>query len=142
MIMSVGLAGGLSAAVHDQEDDIDEQPYLWSDLLARRNALSLRVEDLVPVLRVDLRKYRSRETGALEVGPDLVDELIAMEEFVAGEVDKHARTRRRPPARWCCRPPSTRANSRTPTRMRAPCAISFPTRCRCSTSLWAVPLLN
>lgn len=78
----------LPAAVRDQEDDIDEQPYLWSDLLARRNALSLQVEDLVPVLRVDLRKYRSRETGALEVGPDLVDELIAMEEFVAGEADK------------------------------------------------------
>jgi hypothetical protein len=88
MIMSVGLAGVLPAAVRDQEDDIDEQPYLWSDLLARRNALSLQVEDLVPVLRVDLRKYRSRETGALEVGPDLVDELIAMEEFVAGEADK------------------------------------------------------
>ncbi len=86
--MSVGLAGVLPAAVRDQEDDIDEQPYLWSDLLARRNALSLQVEDLVPVLRVDLRKYRSRETGALEVGPDLVDELIAMEEFVAGEADK------------------------------------------------------
>ena len=86
--MSVGLAGVLPAAVRDQEDDIDEPPYLWSDLLARRNALSLQVEDLVPVLRVDLRKYRSRETGALEVGPDLVDELIAMEEFVAGEADK------------------------------------------------------
>lgn len=83
--MSVGLVGLLP---RDQEDDIDEQPYLWSDLLARRNALSLQVEDLVPVLRVDLRKYRSRETGALEVGPDLVDELIAMEEFVAGEADK------------------------------------------------------
>ena len=88
MIMSVGLAGVLPAAVRDQEDDIDEQPYLWSDLLARRNALSLQVEDLVPVLRVDLRKYRSRETGALEVGPDLVDELITMAAFVAGEADK------------------------------------------------------
>ena len=86
--MSVGLAGVLPAAVRDQEDDIDEQPYLWSDLLARRNALSLQVEDLVPVLRVDLRKYRSRETGALEVGPDLVDELITMAAFVAGEADK------------------------------------------------------
>lgn len=86
--MTVGLAGVLPAAVRDQEDDIDEQPYLWSDLLARRNALSLQVEDLVPVLRVDLRKYRSRETGALEVGPDLVDELIAMEEFVASEANK------------------------------------------------------
>lgn len=93
MIMSVSTAGLLPAAVHDQEVDIDEDgfdepPYLWSDLLARRNALSLRVEDLVPVLRVDLRKYRSRETGALEVGPDLVDELIAMEDFVADEVNK------------------------------------------------------
>lgn len=93
MIMSVSTAGLLPAAVHDQEVDIDEDgfnepPYLWSDLLARRNALSLRVEDLVPVLRVDLRKYRSRETGALEVGPELVDELIAMEDFVADEVAK------------------------------------------------------
>ena len=87
MIMSVGLADALSAGARDQEDDIDEPPYLWSDLLARRNALSLRVEDLVPVLCVDLRKYRSRETRALEVGPDLVDELIAMEEFVADEAD-------------------------------------------------------
>ncbi len=92
-IMSVSTAGLLPAAVHDQEVDIDEDgfdepPYLWSDLLARRNALSLRVEDLVPVLRVDLRKYRSRETGALEVGPELVDELIAMEDFVADEVNK------------------------------------------------------
>ena len=84
--MSVGLAGTLPAAVYDQEDDIDEPPYLWSDLIARRNALSLRVEDLVPVLRVDLRKYRSRETGALEVSAELVDELIAMEEFVASDV--------------------------------------------------------
>ncbi len=84
--MTVGLVGLSPAASYIQEDDIDEPPYLWSDLIARRNALSLRVEDLVPVLRVDLRKYRSRETGALEVGPDLVDELIAMEEFVDGEV--------------------------------------------------------
>ncbi|OJZ66829.1 hypothetical protein BRW65_26810, partial [Mycobacterium paraffinicum] len=83
--MKVDLAGVSPAAVCIREDDIDEPPYLWSDLIARRNALSLRVEDLVPVLRVDLRKYRSRETGALEVGPELVDELIAMEEFVAGE---------------------------------------------------------
>lgn len=86
--MSVGLADPLPAAVYDQEDDIDEPPYLWSDLLARRNALSLRVEDLVPVLRVDLRKYRSRETGALEVSAELVEELIAMEQFVAGEAER------------------------------------------------------
>ncbi len=81
--MSVGLAGVLPASVRDQEDDIVEQPYLWSDLLARRTALGLQVEDLAPILRVDLSKYRSRETGALEVGPYLVEELIAMEEFVA-----------------------------------------------------------
>ena len=79
----MGLAGVLPAAVRDQEDDIDEQPYLWSDLLARRNALALRREDLVPVLRVDELRYRAREAGSLPVGPYLVEELIAMEEFVA-----------------------------------------------------------
>lgn len=84
--MSVALAELLPPG--DLEDIINEQPYLWSDLLARRNALGLQVEDLVPVLRVDVRKYRSRETGALDVGPELVDELIAMEEFVAGEADR------------------------------------------------------
>ena len=83
MIMSVGLAGVLPVAVRDQEDDIDEPPYLWSDLLARRNALALRREDLVPVLKVDEQKYSARETGALPVGPYLAEELIAMEEFVA-----------------------------------------------------------
>ena len=81
--MIVGLAGVLPAAVRDQEDDIDAQPYLWSDLLARRNALALRREDLAPVLRVDEQKYRARETGSLPVGPYLAEELIAMEEFVA-----------------------------------------------------------
>lgn len=93
MIMSVSTAGLLPAAVHDQEVDIDEDdfddepPFLWSDLLARRNALSLQVEDLVPVLRVDMRKYRSRETGALGVD-ELMDELILMDHFVAGETNK------------------------------------------------------
>lgn len=72
----------------DLEDIISEQPYRWSDLLARRNALGLQVEDLIPVLRVDVHKYRSRETGALDVGPELVEELIAMEHFVAGEADR------------------------------------------------------
>lgn len=86
--MSVGPAGVFPAMVGDWEDDIDEQPYLWSDLLARRNALALRREDLVPVLRVDEQKYRAREAGDLPVGPYLVEELIAMEEFVAGETAK------------------------------------------------------
>ncbi|WP_293003222.1 hypothetical protein [Mycobacterium sp.] len=84
--MSVALAELLLAG--DLEDTINEQPYLWSDLLARRNALGLQVEDLVTVLRVDLRKYRSRETGALDVGFDLVDELIAMEHFVSSETER------------------------------------------------------
>ena len=86
--MSVGPAGVFPAMVGDWEDDIDEQPYLWSDLLARRNALALRREDVVPVLRVDEHKYRAREAGDLPVGPYLVEELIAMEEFVAGETAK------------------------------------------------------
>lgn len=93
--MSTSAAGLLPAKGYDQEADIAEEsfndgspPYLWSDLLARRNALSLLVEDIVPVLRVDLARYRSRETGALDVGPYLVEELIAMEDFVADETDK------------------------------------------------------
>ena len=80
--MSVAVMSSLPTAVHDQEENIDEPPYLWSDLLARRNALSLRVEDLVPVLRVDMSKYRSRETGALVVGPYLVDFLWPAESRV------------------------------------------------------------
>ncbi|MCH9731944.1 MAG: helix-turn-helix domain-containing protein [Actinomycetia bacterium] len=85
--MSAGLAGVLPAAARFQEDDIDE-PYLWSDLLARRNALGLRVEDIVPALRVDKGKYHSRETGSLKVSKHLVDELIAMEEFVASQTEQ------------------------------------------------------
>lgn len=84
--MSVAVAELMPAL--DMEDIINEQPYRWSDLLARRDALGLQVEELVPVLRVDLQKYRSRETGALDVGPWVVDELIAMEEFVAGEAER------------------------------------------------------
>lgn len=79
----MALAGPVFAVACDLEDDINEPPYLWSDLLARRNALGLRREDLIPVLRVDESKYRDREDGALLVGPYLVEELIAMEEFVA-----------------------------------------------------------
>lgn len=97
MIMSVSTAGLLPAAVHDQEDDIDddfddddiddEPPFLWSDLLARRNALGLRVEEIVPVLRVSEVLYKLRETGELKVD-ELVDELILMGHFVAGETNK------------------------------------------------------
>lgn len=62
-------------------------PYRWSDLLAWRNALGLTVEDLVPILKVDLGKYMSRQTGALEVGPYFIEELLAMADFVADETD-------------------------------------------------------
>ena len=81
--MSVGLAG---------VDDIVEQPlaeYLWSDLRARRTALSLWPEDLAPLLGLNLTRYRSYETGGRDrPGPGLVNELIAMEAFVAGETDR------------------------------------------------------
>jgi hypothetical protein len=89
--MSVGLAGVLPAAVRE-EDDIVEQPfveYLWSDLKARRNALSLWPEDLAPLLGFDLTRYRTYETGGRDhPGAGLVGELIAMEAFVAGEADR------------------------------------------------------
>jgi len=82
--MNVAHPAVLPCAVCSGEE-LDGPPYLWSDLLARRNALALRLEDLVPVLRVDWEKYRAREAGDLPVGPDLVGELIAMENFVAQE---------------------------------------------------------
>ncbi len=91
--MSVGLAGVLPAAVRE-EGDIVEQPsyeYLWSDLKARRNALSLWPEDLAPLYELDLTRYRTYESGARDLlgpGRGLVDELIAMEAFVAGEADR------------------------------------------------------
>lgn len=89
--MNVGLAGVLPAAVRE-EDDIAEQPlveYLWSDLKARRNALSLWPEDLAPLLGLDATRYRSYETGGRQrPGPGLVNELIAMEAFVADETDR------------------------------------------------------
>jgi hypothetical protein len=89
--MSVGLAGVLPAAVRE-EDDIVEQPfaeYLWSDLKVRRNALSLWPENLAPLLGLDLTRYRTYESGGRAgPGPGLVNELIAMEAFVAGEADR------------------------------------------------------
>lgn len=63
-------------------------PYLWSDLLARRDALGLRREEMVKVLRVDERKYRARESGALPVGSTLIEEVAAMETFVEHETER------------------------------------------------------
>jgi hypothetical protein len=89
--MSAGLAGVLPAAVRE-EGAIVEQPfaeYLWSDLKFRRNALSLWPEDLAPLLGLDLTRYRTYETGGrARPGPGLVNELIAMEAFVADEADR------------------------------------------------------
>lgn len=63
--------------------DTDGPPYSWPDLLARRNALGLRREDITKVLRVDVTRYWDRESGSRTTGAYLVGELIAMENFVA-----------------------------------------------------------
>lgn len=60
--------------------------YGWADLLARRNALGLRREDLTEVLQVDFGLYWTRESGSRTAGAYLVGELIAMENFVAEQV--------------------------------------------------------
>lgn len=83
---TVGYASGALAAAGGQEDDIDEAPYLWSDLVARRTALGVKPDDMARLLRIDIGKYYSRETGALGVGPYLAEELIAMGEFVDEQV--------------------------------------------------------
>ena len=84
--MSVGQDAVLSADVaRDREADIDEQPYLWSDLVARRCALGLRREDIATVLRIPLRVYLAQESAALPVDSYTVAELIAMHDFVAQE---------------------------------------------------------
>lgn len=83
-----GRTGVLPVGFRDQEDDITKQWwYEWPDLLARRNALGLLVEDVAPLLRVDPEKYRARESGAADVGKHLVDELIAMESFISSTAD-------------------------------------------------------
>jgi len=89
--MSVGLAAVLPAAFRE-EDIIKEHPlteYLWSDLKVRRTALSLWAEDLAQVVGLDLTRYRTFETGGRDLrgaAAGIVDEVIAMEAFVAGEV--------------------------------------------------------
>lgn len=95
---------------------ITEQPfveYLWSDLKARRNALSLWPEDLAPLLGLDPALYLTYEydnpqdvpdaaagrRGAMKAiragagSPDnvpaqFIDELADMEEFVADEAER------------------------------------------------------
>ncbi len=87
-----GLTGALLVGARE-EDDITGPlvEYLWSDLKARRNALSLWPEDLAPLYGMELTRYRTYESGArdlLGAGQGLVDELIAMEAFVGKETDR------------------------------------------------------
>lgn len=84
--MSTALAAVLPA-VAGMRQDPGVAPYLWSDLLARRNALAVHREDLVDLLEVDLAKYRDREGGSRPVSDSLIEELLAMEEFVREETD-------------------------------------------------------
>lgn len=65
----------------------NQPAYLWSDLLARRNALALTVEDVAPVLNLWRDKLREAEAGDREVMTTLVKEFIAMERFVANQTD-------------------------------------------------------
>lgn len=65
--------------------DLGGPPYLWSDLLARRNALALRTEDVAELLDINVDKYFSREWGSRTVGAYLVGELVAMEYFVSAQ---------------------------------------------------------
>ncbi|QFS94665.1 hypothetical protein FIV07_28220 (plasmid) [Mycobacterium sp. THAF192] len=81
--MSITLADAPPDSFFGREDDIDEPPYLWSDLQARRCALGLQTEELSPVLGMDPTEYRARESGDLDVEPHLLMELIGMERFVA-----------------------------------------------------------
>lgn len=57
-------------------------PYLWSDLLARRDALGLQRRQLAQVLGADDRQYQARERGSLPALAEHVDEIAAMEAFV------------------------------------------------------------
>lgn len=110
--MSVGLAEPLPAVVCE-EAIIDElfADYLWSDLKARRNALSLWPQDLATLLEIDLAWYVTFEyasardvpwhllneaaaaaafaaraaEGVEGVPPEYVNELAGMEAFVAEE---------------------------------------------------------
>lgn len=85
--MSTAIAAVLPAAV-DMRQDPGVASYLWSDLLARRNALAMHREDLVELLEVDWAKYRDREDGSRPVSESLIEELLAMEEFVRAETDE------------------------------------------------------
>lgn len=113
--MSVGLAEVLPAVMFEEAAIAEHSvEYLWSDLKARRNALSLWPEDLAPVLGVDIARVLvcehddvdqvhwryGRELPAMrayiaghpgdphEVPAEFIDELVAMEAFVATEAQR------------------------------------------------------
>lgn len=63
-------------------------PYLWSDLIARRNALGLQLDDVAELLGVDWDRYVRRENGNKKINaPSLVNELTEMEAFVTEATD-------------------------------------------------------
>lgn len=59
-----------------------EQRFSWTDLLSRREALGLNVEQLTDILGVDRKMLTERETGARTVGERVIAELESMEQFV------------------------------------------------------------
>lgn len=114
--MSVGLAEAALPATVCEEGGIaitgQLVDYLWSDLKARRNALSLWPEGLAPILGVDFARYLTYEYGRPQDVPqvyrgqwdamqailaehgnmdsvpaDFIDDLADMEAFVADEAE-------------------------------------------------------
>ncbi|KMV18372.1 hypothetical protein ACT17_11415 [Mycolicibacterium conceptionense] len=116
MSIELSEATGLAADREEGGGAIADQPfveYLWSDLKARRNALSLWPEDLAPLLGVDAALYLTYEydrpqdvptksegrRGAVKVlltkgastdsvPAEFIEELDDMEDFVADEVER------------------------------------------------------
>lgn len=80
----MGLAQvALLAPADDVRHDRGVMPYLWSDLLARRVALGLQIDDVVELLGVDWDRYARRENGNKKINdPGLIEECMEMEAFV------------------------------------------------------------
>lgn len=74
----------LLAPGEDVRHDRDVMPYLWSDLLPRRVALGLQLDDVAELLGVDWDRYARRENGNKRINePGLIEEMAEMEAFVA-----------------------------------------------------------
>lgn len=65
----------------------DGREYLWSDLLARRLALGLQVEESARAMKVSYEDYDEVEDGEKPPDPQMVESITAMERFVAQETD-------------------------------------------------------